>query len=84
MGNDEILRRYVPEFEQGQILAEAHGGGGLQEDIMWDAPQHRRFSALDYGGQLYIKIQRCTVGLVMYVMRLGKHHGGMKCHLSQR
>ena len=26
MGNDEILRRYVPEFERGQILAEAHGG----------------------------------------------------------
>lgn len=26
MGNDEILRRYVLEFEQGQILAEAHGG----------------------------------------------------------
>ena len=26
MGNDEILRRYVPEFERSQILAEAHGG----------------------------------------------------------
>lgn len=26
MGNDEILQRYVPEFEWGQILAEAHGG----------------------------------------------------------
>ncbi len=26
MGNDEILRRYVPEFERRQILAEAHGG----------------------------------------------------------
>jgi len=27
MGNDEILRRYVPEFERGQILTEAHGAG---------------------------------------------------------
>jgi len=26
MGNDEILRRYVPEFERSQILEEAHGG----------------------------------------------------------
>eukprot|EP00253_Pinus_taeda_P028372 PITA_28372 len=26
MGNDEILQRHVPEFERGQILAEAHGG----------------------------------------------------------
>jgi len=26
MGNDEILRRYVPKFERGQILAKAHGG----------------------------------------------------------
>lgn len=26
MDNDEILRKYVPEFEQGQILAGAHGG----------------------------------------------------------
>eukprot|EP00253_Pinus_taeda_P001954 PITA_01954 len=25
MGNDEILRRYVPKFERGQILLEAHG-----------------------------------------------------------
>eukprot|EP00253_Pinus_taeda_P005156 PITA_05156 len=25
-GNDEILRRYVPKFERGQILAEGHGG----------------------------------------------------------
>jgi len=27
MGNDEILCRYVLEFERGQILAEAHGAG---------------------------------------------------------
>jgi len=26
IGNDEILRRYVPEFERRQILAEAHVG----------------------------------------------------------
>lgn len=26
MGNNEILLRYVLEFERGQILAEAHGG----------------------------------------------------------
>lgn len=26
MGNDEILQRYVPEFEREKILAEAHGG----------------------------------------------------------
>ena len=26
MCNDEILQRYVPEFERGQILVEAHGG----------------------------------------------------------
>eukprot|EP00253_Pinus_taeda_P011750 PITA_11750 len=26
MGNEEILRRYVPEIESGQILVEAHGG----------------------------------------------------------
>jgi len=26
MGNDEILRRYILEFEQSQILVEAHGG----------------------------------------------------------
>jgi len=26
MGNDEILQTYVPEFEQGHILAQAHGG----------------------------------------------------------
>eukprot|EP00253_Pinus_taeda_P035197 PITA_35197 len=26
MGNDEILQRYLPEFEQSQILGEAHGG----------------------------------------------------------
>jgi len=26
MGHDEILRRYVPEFEREQILAKAHGG----------------------------------------------------------
>jgi len=25
MGNDEILRRYVPEFERGKILTEANG-----------------------------------------------------------
>ena len=26
MGNDKILQRYVAEFEQSQILVEAHGG----------------------------------------------------------
>ena len=26
MGNDEILRRYVPEFERGRILMEVNGG----------------------------------------------------------
>eukprot|EP00253_Pinus_taeda_P010946 PITA_10946 len=26
MGNNEILRRYTPKFERGQILTEAHGG----------------------------------------------------------
>lgn len=26
MGNDQILQRYIPKFERGQILAEAHGG----------------------------------------------------------
>ena len=26
MGNDEIFRRYAPEFEWGQILVETHGG----------------------------------------------------------
>ena len=26
MGVDEVLRRYVPEFERPSILAEAHGG----------------------------------------------------------
>lgn len=26
MGSDEILRRYVPEYEQQSILAEAYGG----------------------------------------------------------
>ena len=26
MGNDEILRRYVPKFERRNILADAHGG----------------------------------------------------------
>ena len=26
MGNDEILRRYVLEFERSSILADAHGG----------------------------------------------------------
>lgn len=26
MGNDEILRRYVPEFERSNILADTHGG----------------------------------------------------------
>ena len=33
MGNDEILRRYVPEFERSNILMDAHGGttGGHYE-----------------------------------------------------
>lgn len=33
MGFDEILRRYVPEFERSSILADAHGGavGGHYE-----------------------------------------------------
>jgi len=26
MGTDEILRRYVPEFERSKILMDAHGG----------------------------------------------------------
>ena len=26
MGSDEILRRYVPEFERSSILAKVHGG----------------------------------------------------------
>jgi len=26
MGSDEVLRRYVPEFERSSILADAHGG----------------------------------------------------------
>lgn len=26
MGNDEILRRYVPEFERSEILAKSHDG----------------------------------------------------------
>ena len=26
MGTDEILRRYVPEFERSSILVDAHGG----------------------------------------------------------
>jgi len=26
MGSDEIIRRYVLDFEQGSILVEAHGG----------------------------------------------------------
>jgi len=51
MDNDEILHRYVLEFEQGKILAKAHGGG-LQEDIMWNTPHHRIFFMQDYGGQL--------------------------------
>ena len=26
MGNDEILRRYVPKFERSSNLSDAHGG----------------------------------------------------------
>lgn len=26
MGNDEMLRRYIPEFERSQLLVEVHGG----------------------------------------------------------
>lgn len=53
--------------------------GGLQEEIMWDAPQHIRFFALDYGGQLYIKTQKSTVRPATYVNGLGNHHRGTKC-----
>jgi len=26
MGNDEIMRRYVPDFEQSDIIMDSHGG----------------------------------------------------------
>ena len=39
MGNDEILQRYVPEFEQGQILAEAHGGVAGRHYAEWATTQ---------------------------------------------
>lgn len=58
--------------------------GGLQEDIMRDVPQHKRFFALDYGGPLYIKTQKHTVGPATYVNGVGNHRGGMKCHSSHR
>ena len=77
MGNDEVLHRYVSEFERGQILAEAHGG--FLEDIMQVMPQYKRFFVKDYGGQLYVKTRKHTVGLVTYVNGLGNHHGGIKC-----
>jgi len=35
MGNNEILRRYIPEFERGQILTEAHGGARSQYTNSW-------------------------------------------------
>eukprot|EP00253_Pinus_taeda_P024565 PITA_24565 len=58
MGNDEILRRYVPEFERSQILAEAHGS--LQEDTMQDEKPHKRFFPQGCGGQPFTKIQKHT------------------------
>jgi len=76
MGNDKILGRYVLEFKGGQILAKAHGG--LLEDIMRVAPQHRRFFVQDYGGQLNIKTRKHTVRLATYVNELGNDRGGMK------
>lgn len=39
MGNDEILRRYVPEFEQGHILAEAHRGAAGGHYAGWVTTQ---------------------------------------------
>jgi len=57
---------------------------GLLADIMWVAPQPRRFFALDYGGLLYIKIQKHTVGPMMYANEQASHHEGMKCYFSHR
>ena len=82
MGNDEILRRYVPEFERGHILAEAHRG--LQEDPMQDVQRHKRFFMLVYGGQPYIKIQKHTIGPVMYVNERENHYKWMTCPFNNR
>jgi len=80
MGNDKILRKYVLEFERGQILAKAHGG--LLADIMRVMTQPRRLLTQDYGGLLYIKIQKHIVELAMYVNGQGNHHEEMKCRSS--
>lgn len=57
---------------------------GLQEDIMWDGRQHRRFFAPNCGGQLYIKFQKCTVGPMTHVNGLGNHRKGTKCRSIHR
>ena len=76
MGNDEISRRYVPEFEQSSILPDAHGGatGGhyagrataqkiLRAGLWWPT--------LHQDSKAYCKA--CD-----YVNEQANHRGGMK------
>ena len=78
MANDEILRRYVPKFEQGQILAKEHGGATGGNYAGHATAQI--FFAQGCGGQPFTRIQKHTVRPMIYVKGLENHHGGMRCH----
>jgi len=75
MGSNEVIHRYVPEYERHSILAEARGV--LLEDTMQERQLRRRSYEQDYGGRRYIKIRRSNVVHVMYVKVPGDHHEGM-------
>jgi len=49
----------------------------LQEDIMQEKQQRRRFCVLDCGGQLCIRMQKHIVGPVTHVKGMAGHRGGM-------
>ena len=57
---------------------------GLLADIMWAAPQPRRFFASNYGGPPSIKIQKHIVRPTMYANEWASYREGMKCHFSHR
>ena len=76
MGLDEILRRYVPNFERRSILMEAHGGATRGHYAGKETTQ--KVLCDGFGGQLCIRMRNHIVGHVMHVKGLEGHRGGMK------
>jgi hypothetical protein len=77
MGADNILRRCALEHERPRILAKAHEGiaGGHYAGKL----PRTRYCVQDYGGQLFIEMQRNIVKDAMFVRGLVNQTDRMRC-----